>query len=131
MRDTQSQEETGSRRRRTRSEVEAILEEYGRSGLTQRVFTRRVGIGVSTLQYWLRRARQGSRGEGTERKSKRRPAPELSLLEVKVAGSGPGFPVAQRQGYEIELKAGSRLRVPGGFEEAEVRRLLQLLKEVG
>lgn len=131
MRDTQSKKEAGSRRRRTGSEVEAILEEYGRSGLTQQVFARRSGIGVSTLQYWLRRAREGRPREHTPAKSNGGPVPELSLLEVRLADSGRGFPAGQRQGYEIELKAGNRLRVPGGFEEGEVRRLLQLLKEVG
>ena len=128
MRNTHEAKPTGSRRRRTESEADAILARYWESGLTQRVFARQAGMSVSTLQYWLRRAR--SLPEEKPRKTGRSAAaPAISLLEVELAGCSPR---GARSGgdYEIEMSSGVRLRVPGGFGDGEVRRLLALLKEV-
>jgi len=106
-----------------------MVGEYARSGLTQRVFAREIGISVSRLQYWLRRV--GSReaqtegmdcGGGTLQK--------VSLLEVDVEGVGKaGSAVDER--YELEWSNGMRLRVPRGFGKEELRALLELVKEGG
>jgi transposase-like protein len=128
MRSTRSENRAGSRRRRSVLEVEAILGEYAESGLTQRVFAREMGIGVSTLQYWLRRQgrpepqreRRTTCGGGT--------SPEVSLIEVDLAGSaGSGGGVEER--YEIEWANGTRLRVPRGFGKEELKTLVELVKE--
>jgi hypothetical protein len=128
MRNTHHAEKAGSRRQRTEAEAEVILEQYWKSGLTQRVFARRTGLSVSTLQYWLRRAH--SRAEEKPCKARRSVAtPAISLLEVELAGPAP----RQDRGggvYEIEMSSGVCLRLPGGFGDGEVRRLLALLKEV-
>ena len=107
-----------------------ILEQYRQSGLTQRVFAQRTGMSVSTLQYWLRRAQP--RIEETPCKSRRPVAvPAISLLEVELAGSAPpGDRGRSPGGYEIEWRSGACLRLPDGFTDEEVRRLLTLLKEV-
>jgi transposase-like protein len=128
MRNTDDAKTAGSRRQRTEREAQAILARYWKSGLTQRVFARKVGMSVSTLQYWLRRARSldadkprkaGSAGATTA----------ISLLGVELAGA---LPLGARSdgGYEIEMSGGVCLRLPGGFGDGEVRRLLALLKEV-
>ena len=111
----------------------AILEQYRKSGLTQRVFARRTGMSVSTLQYWLRRAQPQI--EETPSKSGGSVAvPAISLLEVELAGSVPlgdrPDRVRSGGGYEIEWRSGACLRLPNGFTDEEVRRLLVLLKEV-
>ena len=128
MRNTHDAKPTGSRRQRTEVEAQAILVRYWKSGLTQRVFARQAGTSVSTLQYWLRRAR--SLTEEKPRKTGRlAAAPAISLLEVELAGS----PLRDERvggGYEIELSGGARIRLHGGFVDGEVRRLLALLKEV-
>ena len=125
MRNAQPKRETGVRRWRRAEEVGQILEEYGKSGHTQRVFAREVGVAVSTLQWWLRRARSGEKGK---RGKSSKPTQSVSLLEVALA-DGPPLPVQGRMIYEIEWNAEVRLRVPGGFAADDVRRLLALLKE--
>jgi transposase-like protein len=128
MRSTRSENKAGSRRRRSVLEVEAILGEYEESGLTQRVFAQEMGIGVSTLQSWLRRQgrvqqqreRRATRGGGT--------SPEVSLIEVDLGGSArSGGCVEER--YEIEWANGTRLRVPRGFGKEELKTLVELVKE--
>jgi transposase-like protein len=129
MRNTRSENRTDSRRRRSAEEADGILGEYAKSGLTQRVFARETGIGVSTLQYWLRRkARMGMKGHRREAGSAQSLS-EVSLLEVELDGEARSERRA-REGYEIEWAGGMRLRLPGGFREEEVRRLLVLIKEV-
>ena len=128
MRNTHHAKPTGSRRRRTGTEMEAILEQYRQSGLTQRVFARRTGMSVSTLQYWLRNAHSSSEEEPCKARGSVA-TPVISLLEVELAGPSPRH---GRGGgcYEIELSSGACLRLHGGFGDGEVRRLLALLKGV-
>ena len=107
-------------------EVEQILEEYWKSGDTQRVFAREMGVAVSTLQWWLRRARSG---EKEKRRKSSKPTQSVSLLEVELAAA-PQSPVHwARDLSSIELDSKVRLRVPGGFAPDDVRRLLALLRE--
>ena len=112
-------------------EVEAILERYRHSGQTQRVFAGEEGIGVSSLQYWLRR--QHRRGEKAKapQTSRREGAPagaSLSLLEVELRdGTGAERPSAWR--FEIECPGGIRLRFDAGFAESEVRSLVRLMRK--
>ena len=108
------------------------MERYWSSGQTQRVFTEKEGVGVSTLQYWLRRMR--SQGEQGSRRRKwsgqsggASASAPLSLLEVELAGAGRKTSQAT---YEIELPDGTHLRFDSGFGEGEVQRLLTLLREV-
>ena len=129
MRSTRSENKAGSRRRWSVLEAEVILGEYARSGLTQRVFAREIGISVSSLQYWLRRA--GSRKAQTEGLDGRGGAlQKVSLLEVEVEGAGKAGSVVNER-YELEWANGMRLRVPRGFGKQELRALLDLVKEGG
>jgi transcriptional regulator with XRE-family HTH domain len=107
---------------------EVIVAEYWKSGLTQRVFARAAGIGVSTLQLWLRRARSETEHPHRSASSLGKAA-AVSLLEVDLAGGPTGSP-GEEGHYEVELSHGALLRVPRGFREDDVRRLLRLLKEV-
>ena len=109
-------------------EREAVVARYGKSGLTQRVFAQEVGIGVSTLQLWLRQAKLEAAAKH-RKASKSQTAQAVSLLEVELADA-PARISCGAALYEIELGAEKRLRVPGGFTDDEVRRLLGLLKEV-
>ena len=128
MRNTRPEKKAGSWRRRSVLEVEEILEEYAKSGLTQRMFAREIGVGVSTLQYWLRRKREGkTRGPRLETRGAET-LPEVSLLEVDLGGMARGgSAIAER--YEIEWPNGTRLRVPRGFGKEELSALLKMVKE--
>src|SRR4051812_48762740 len=120
MGDTRSKNKAGSGRRGEGGGGGGSLEGYGKSGGTQRGFAERMGMGVSTLQYWLRRARGGSPRKGAALEGKGKPVPALSLLEVRLGDFGQSGMALERPSYEIELRAGNRLRVPGGFGEEEV-----------
>ena len=50
---------SGQRRHRRPEEIVEILELLERSGLSQSAFSKREGIGLSTLQSWLRKQREG------------------------------------------------------------------------
>jgi transposase-like protein len=128
MRSTRSEKKAGSRRRRSDLEAEVILGEYAKSGLTQRVFAREIGIGVSTLQYWLRRnGRRKPRRQRLERRGGGT-SPEVSLLEVDLGGVAKGGNALEER-YEIEWANGTRLRVPRGFAKEELRALVDMVKE--
>jgi transposase-like protein len=128
MRNTRSENKADSRRRWRVWEAEAIVGEYEKSGLTQRVFARKNGIGVSTLQYWLRRrGRRSSASTGTQTWSAKATR-EVSLLEVDVKGV-PRVGSAGEERYELEWADGMRLRVPRGFGKEELKALLELVKE--
>ena len=109
-------------------EVEAILGEYMKSGLTQRVFAQEIGIGVSTLQYWLRR--NGRREPQRPRREMRGggASPEVALVEVDLEGIARGGGAVEGH-YEIAWSNGMRLGVSRGFGKEEVRALVELLKE--
>jgi len=126
MRNERSNLEAGGRRWRSAEEGSELVERYVESGLTQRVFAQEEGIGVSTLQYWLRKI---SAAEGG--------APRfggtgvVSLLEVEIASNRgsrveakPAGPVA-----ELEWPSGVRLRFFAGFAEQELERLVRALRE--
>ena len=85
----------------------ALLEEFGRSGVSGAQFARLSGLKYSTLQNWLqqqrRRTRTGEAGSG-----------EVRLLEAVVeSGGAMGSAVvgASVGGLVIELPGGSRMRV--------------------
>jgi transposase-like protein len=122
---------TGQRRRTVEDRAEVVAR-YVESGLTQRVFARKEGIGVSTLQLWLRQV--GANEESLQHEpSCQRAGPgraeALRLLEVELAGgSAPSRGAVAR--YTVELPCGMRLHLEADFTASEVRRLLLVMKEV-
>jgi len=109
-----------------------VVARYVESGRTQRDFAREEGIGVSTLQLWLREVsanEDGPRGQGSRLRTGPRKVEPLALLEVELE-DGRGRCRREAAGYEVALPGGTQLRFGAGFVEAEVRRLLALLKEV-
>ena len=84
-------------------------------------------MSVSTLQYWLRRARSLTEEEPCKA-GNAVAAPAISLLEVELAAAPPAS-MGGRAVYEIEWSSAVRLRVPGGFAPDDVRRLIALLRE--
>lgn len=100
-----------SPRRRSES-PDDTLARYGASGLTQRAFCEQIGLPLSTLQWWLLRARR--------RAVARRPVTftELSLPMAPLA-SAPAWAV------EIVTAAGVTVRLREALRPAVVRTLLR------
>lgn len=107
------QRRTLIRKQATGIEREQILDDYPRSGLTQREFALRAGIGLSTLQRWL--------GE---------------VGKSKVNSQGPAFiPVANLLSessdcacYRLRLPGGMIVEAPLGFRSRELRDLLEVIQ---
>ncbi len=81
------------------------------SGAGRAAFCRREGISPVTLARWL-----GEFGGATPRKA------EGGFVEVRLERP------ASAGGFDLELSAGRRLRIPPGFDVGDLGRLLALLE---
>ena len=101
-------------KRSNAAQRDKILGAYRCSQLTQKQFAAEVGIGVSTLQAWLRQAAvtQGGGGSGF--------LPVPNLLSAP-----PAEPT-----YRIQWPGGLSLEVLSGFADQELAALLQALQTV-
>ena len=96
-------------------EMKAKLEELERSGKTQAAFARSEGIPLSNLGYWRRRLR--------ELGSALPPSPsESPLLPVHIIDSRPV------SAFELQTRQGHVLRVPHGFDESDLRKLMRVVE---
>ena len=100
-------------KRRSKLEIQRILEDYRGSGLSQREFSAREQLSLSSLQWWLRQARRKGDPQGIPR-----------LLEVKVPP--PAKASQRRLSYQIAVNGGV-VSVPVGFDPQELKQLLDLL----
>ena len=92
-----------------------IVARFARSGLTQRAFCEQAGLPVSTLQWWLVKAR---REAGRDRPVA---LTDVTLAEVARPGpdGGPGWAV------EISTRTGVTLRLRDSLPPATLRLLLR------
>jgi hypothetical protein len=102
------------RTRRSRTEIAELMAAYRQSGQKQREFCQQRGIGLSTLQNYLRRER--SNGQ-----------PKQRLLEVEVV---PKATAGASQALEILAPNGYRVMVVARFEAEGLSRLLQVLEQI-
>lgn len=107
------QHTTVIRKQATGAQREQILDDYQRSGLTQREFALRAGIGLSTLQLWLRKsAKPGASAQG--------PA-FIAVSNLLAEASGSAC-------YRLRLPGGMIVEAPLGFRSQELRDLLEVLQ---
>ncbi len=107
------QRTTVTRKQAAAAQREQILDDYQRSGLTQREFALQAGVGLSTLQRWLGNA-------GHSKANTRSPAfiPVANLLSET-----SGFAC-----YRLRLPGGVIVEAPLGFRSQELRDLLEVLQ---
>ncbi len=98
-----------------RAQRQRLLGAYHRSGLTQKAFAQRHGIGYSTLTQWLRQQRTQRPPEVN--------TPALGLTEVKVDG------LMSPSSWTIEVihPQGWIVRVPASLPSTTVGQLLREL----
>ena len=98
-----------NRRRRSRSEIAALVTGYRESGLTQRAYAARAGVGLSSLVRWL---------HGQDAKA----AVPAKFAAVQLRPEPPGVP-----GVTIRWPEGMEVELPLSLGEATLRRWLSRL----
>lgn len=98
--------------RASRDEWAERISQWRASGLSGREFAARVGVKESTLRYW----------KWMLAHERRRDAVHTTPAFVEIAGLVDGGR------FEIIFGSGVRLLVPLSFEEATLRRLLEVLE---
>ena len=99
---------SGMGRRRTAEEIEELLEQYRRSGMTRVAYCRQAGVALSTLGHYLQGRRRGQR-----------------LVRVKLNAA----PESERRFVPL-LSNGRRIQSGWGFGEAELARLIRIAEAV-
>ena len=100
------------RKHRTPAQRRALLKEFRRSQLTQQDFARQSGIGVSTLQSWLRKS-------GPE------PGPKVPAFVALPNGLAAS---AAPPAYRLRWPNGLSLEFAAGFHVEDLAAVLELLR---
>ena len=98
--------------RRSFQQIQAILQDYRQSGLTQRDFVRQHGISLSTLSNWLRKSASS--------------ASPIRLKPVQILPPALDC-TPERSAYEVHLPNGCRLVLPLNFDGSRVNSLIEVL----
>lgn len=92
-----------------------LIAEQERSGESVAGFAERRGLCAATLYWWRSRLRRGQDGA-------------LKLAAVEIVASPRSDATVLGSHFEIECRGGRRLRVPSGFDERELARLVAALE---
>jgi transposase-like protein len=118
--------------RRSRAEVEQLVDAFERSGLRRREFCLKHGVVLGTLDFWRKRRLQ-ERGAiaghrlGTQNADARAKAASGDrLVAVELAGLPVG---AVGGGLAVVVSRGRRIEVSRGFDAATLERLLAVLEQ--
>ena len=102
------------------------VERLGRSGLSIRTFAAREGLPAGSLSFWKwKLAQRGRRATGAGRSQE---AP-LRFVELKAPAAAQAARPTTAPVFEVVLGMGRMVRVPGGFDAAELVRLVGVLEE--
>lgn len=97
------------------------VERLERSGLSVRTFAAREGLKAGSLSFWKWKLARGQNRSGS-------PVPPLKFIELTAATAPPEARAAS-PGFEVVLRSGRTVRVSGGFDAAELVRLVAVLEE--
>ena len=93
--------------RRSAEEVQRLLEEYRESGETRTAFCRRLGIPVTTLDYYRHRQALQAR-------------PRLARVKLAAPSSDPATT------FSLVLRNGRRIETNWNFRDADLARLVRI-----
>lgn len=100
------------------SKWRALIAAQERSGQSVREFAATRGVNAATLYWWRSRLRQ-------RRRPRRQRESAVGLVPVTVIEGEE--PTGTGDAFELQLGA-MTLRIPRGFDESDLRRLLQTLR---
>jgi hypothetical protein len=106
--------------RRSRDEWSAIIEKWRGGGLTAGDFSHREGIKKQTLLHWSWRLgpKTNTNDHGSDKPAKTEKSEAVGFIEV----ARP----ARSVGIELVLENGTIVRVPDGFDEIALARILRV-----
>ncbi len=115
--------------RRSRAEVEQLLDAFESSGLRRREFCQEHDVVVGTLDFWRKRRRQKRGLVAGHRLGARRvhAGAEVAISGRLVAVELAGTPISGR--LAVVLPRGQRVEVCEGFDAATLERLLAVLEQ--
>lgn len=99
------------------------LDRLERSGLSIRTFAAREGLKPGSLSFWRWKLAQ----QGRDRRAGAAPVTPLRFVELTTREAPK--PVPTGAGFEVVLSSGRMVRVAGGFNGAELARLVGVLEE--
>jgi hypothetical protein len=121
--------------RATRDEWQRRVARWRDSGLTAKEFAAREGLKTATLSFWrwkLSASPGGASGsaKGSTRRRKRRRQAGSGVRGSKASFVGFELVASSTSGSELEvlLDAGLRIRIPSGFDEPTLQRLVSALR---
>jgi hypothetical protein len=108
----------------TQKKYRELLAQQERDGLSRKEVAARAGIKPSTLTWW------GSELKRLDRERAEADAARLMPVTIReVAATAGTAPPASPDFYEVVVGGGRVLRVPRGFEAAEVHALVRVLEK--
>jgi hypothetical protein len=108
------------RPRRSRADVQRLVEEFKRSGLNRSEFCRQRQLALSTLKRHLA-------NEPAAPAESRRAGSRLVAVEVLKRRAKP-LPAAPSGGVAVLLAGGRRIEVPPAFDPQTLHRVIQVLE---
>lgn len=99
----------------TEAKWRQLIAAQTKSGLTVREFAAAEGIAAATLYWWRSKLRRDGRDV-------------TKLVPVEVVDHHAGIDTGSLACFEVQIDAATTLRVPAGFDEAELRRLIRVLR---
>lgn len=117
--------------RASRAEWVKRVEMWKRSGLTAKAFATAHGLNASSLSCWSWKLRAEERKEAAAPRRKVGASGEPTMfVELPIAGARqplPSEPTRDPATLELQLADGVRVRVPSGFDEATLKRIVRTL----
>ena len=108
---------TGVRRHRSSPEERRrVLLDFARSGLSKTKYAQRTGLSAWTLTRWQAETEQRGRDATT---------PSTHRVQLQVFDAN----AATSSAFVLTIDAKLSLRIPARFEESDLRRLIQVLRE--
>jgi hypothetical protein len=107
-----------------------LLEEHKKSGLTQAEFAKKKGVPATTLSWW--RGEIGHRDRLRAERNGNGVSHPPALVAVEILPATRNLAESKksdttRSVFLVRLRSGRELRVPEGFDAAELKRLVEVL----
>lgn len=109
--------------RRSRAEINRLLEAFERSGTTQQAFCREHGLSVATFSYWRRKATSARATAGGTASAVPAAGPDALLRPVRVSEA------AAAQGVVVRLADATEVFFPAGVAPTDIAAVVGALQQ--